>query len=74
MSGVRSRSTQRGGIENFNEIRLEDKKGGEQVIIHAEKDILQSVGKDMKEYVGQDRHLKVVCNQMELVGGDKHST
>lgn len=37
-SGIKSRSTKSGSDENFNEIRFEDKKGEEEVYIHAEKD------------------------------------
>src|SRR5690606_40039924 len=37
-SGIKSRSSKGGGTENFNEIRMEDKKGEELLYIHAEKD------------------------------------
>src|SRR5437016_1347228 len=37
-SGVKSRSSKGGGTDNFNEIRFEDKKGSEQIVIHAAKD------------------------------------
>ena len=37
-SGIKSRSSKGGDTENFNEIRFEDKKGSEEVYIHAEKD------------------------------------
>ncbi|MDZ4779010.1 MAG: type VI secretion system tip protein TssI/VgrG [Planctomycetia bacterium] len=37
-STIKSRSTLKGAEENFNEIRFEDKKGSEEVYIHAEKD------------------------------------
>ena len=36
-SGIKSRSSPKGGGANFNEIRFEDKKGAEQLYIHAEK-------------------------------------
>ena len=36
-SGVKTRSTLNGTPANFNEIRFEDKKGQEQLYIHAEK-------------------------------------
>ena len=36
-SGVKTRSSKSGTPENFNEIRFEDKKGSEEVYIHAEK-------------------------------------
>ncbi|WZP00786.1 type VI secretion system tip protein TssI/VgrG [Isosphaeraceae bacterium EP7] len=37
-SGLKTRSTPQGGPENFNELRFEDKKGSEQVYMHAERD------------------------------------
>lgn len=38
-SGIKSRSSKGGGGDNFNEIRFEDKKGSEEIYIHAEKDL-----------------------------------
>jgi type VI secretion system secreted protein VgrG len=37
-SGIKSRSTKGGGSEDFNEFRFEDKKGSEQIYLHAQKD------------------------------------
>lgn len=37
-SGIQSRSTLKGESNNFNELRFEDKKGSEQIYVHAEKD------------------------------------
>lgn len=37
-SGTKSRSSTGGGSSNFNEFRFEDKKGSEQIYLHAEKD------------------------------------
>jgi len=36
-TGIKTRSSKGGGAANFNEIRFEDKKGSEQVFLHAEK-------------------------------------
>ncbi|MEJ0035903.1 MAG: type VI secretion system tip protein TssI/VgrG [Gammaproteobacteria bacterium] len=38
-SGVKSRSSASGTAENFNELRFEDKKGSEEIYLHAEKDM-----------------------------------
>ncbi len=54
-SGVKSRSSMGGGVANFNEIRFEDKKGSEQVFIHAEKNLDTEVEKDETRWVGNDR-------------------
>ncbi|WP_051670754.1 type VI secretion system Vgr family protein [Bryobacter aggregatus] len=37
-SGIKSRSTPKGGSDDFNEFRFEDKKGSEQIYLHAQKD------------------------------------
>jgi type VI secretion system secreted protein VgrG len=67
---IKSNSTKGGG--GFNEFRFEDKKGEEQVFIHAEKDEDIRVKNDAKEFIGNERHLIVKADQLEKVGGDKH--
>lgn len=77
LSGFRSRSTENAGT--FNEIRFEDKKGEEQLFIHAAKNQDISVTKDCFETVGADRHLtikqdqhtKVKNSRFESIGADK---
>ena len=69
-SAVKSYSSKGGG--GFNEIRFEDRKGDEQVFIHAQKDEDIRVEKDLREWVGQDSHLIVKRDQVEKVEGDKH--
>lgn len=69
-SALKSLSSKGGG--GFNEFRFEDKKGDEQIFIHAEKDQHNRVKKDTREWVGQDRHLIVIRDQFEQVQGDKH--
>jgi len=69
-STVKSMSSKGGG--GFNEIRLEDKKGSEQVFIHGEKDEDIRIKNDAREWIGQDRSLIVIRDQMEKVGRDKH--
>ena len=60
------------GGQGFNEIRFEDKKGKEQVFIHAERNQDVRVKKDSFEYVGDNRHLFVKKDQFESITGDKH--
>lgn len=45
-SGFKSRSSKGGGEANFNELRFEDKKGAEEVYLHAEKDFTRVVEND----------------------------
>ncbi len=54
-SGIKSRSSKGGTGDNFNEIRFEDKKGSEEVYIHAEKDQNNVVENDETTDVGNDR-------------------
>lgn len=53
-SGIKSRSSKGGTFANYNEVRFEDKKGSEQVLIHAEKDLTLEVENDMTSWVGHD--------------------
>src|SRR4030095_13896279 len=69
-STIKSDSSKGGG--GFNEIRFEDKKGDEQVFIHAEKDMDLRVKEDSREFVGQNRNLIIKADQKELVEADKH--
>jgi type VI secretion system secreted protein VgrG len=71
-STVKSYSSKGGG--GFNEIRFEDKKGSEQIFLHAEKQQDNRVKKDSLEWVGNERHLIVKKDQIEQVEGDKHLT
>jgi len=71
-STIKSDSSLGGG--GFNEIRFEDKKGQEQVFIHAERNKDIRVEKDTFEWVGDERHLVVNTNQMEEVKADKSLT
>ncbi len=54
-SGIKSRSSKSGGSEDFNEIRFEDKKGEEEVYIHAQKNLKTVVENDEARDVGHDR-------------------
>jgi type VI secretion system secreted protein VgrG len=56
-SGIKSRSTPGGGPANFNEIRFEDKKGHEQLIIHAENAMSESVEGSQNITVGGNRSI-----------------
>jgi type VI secretion system secreted protein VgrG len=60
------------GGQGFNEIRFEDKKGEEQLFVHAEKNEDIRVKNDTMEWIGNDRHLIVKKDQIESVEGDKH--
>jgi type VI secretion system secreted protein VgrG len=81
-SGIKSRSSKGGGSANFNEIRFEDKKGSEQVYIHAEKnqdnvvenDETTDVGHDRTEKVGRDEKITIGNDRTEKVGNNESIT
>lgn len=66
-SGIKSRSSKGGSPSNFNEIRMEDKKGSEQLYIHAEKDLQQVVENDQTTTVGHDQTTTVKNDQTTTV-------
>jgi type VI secretion system secreted protein VgrG len=66
----KSYSSKGGG--GFNEFRVEDKKGKEQIFINAERNKDIRIKNDRYETVGNDSHFIVATDQLEQVGGDKH--
>jgi type VI secretion system secreted protein VgrG len=70
-SGIKSRSTKGGGPANFNELRFEDKKGAEQVYLHAEKDQLIEVENDETHEVGHDRKKDIKHDETTTVGNNR---
>jgi type VI secretion system secreted protein VgrG len=53
-------------------VRFEDKKGDEQILVQAEKDIDLYVKNDSREWVGRDRHLIVTRDRIEEIQRDEH--
>ena len=74
-SGIKSRSSKGGQPAHFNEIRFEDKKGAEQVYIHAEKNLdsvvenceSHSVGANRTKTIGHDETTHVKHDRTETV-------
>ena len=73
-SGIKSRSSKGGGSANYNEIRFEDKKGSEQILVHAEKDLLTEVENDETRTVGHDRNTTVTNDDTTTINHDKSLT
>jgi type VI secretion system secreted protein VgrG len=69
MSTLKSDSSK--GSGGFNEIRFEDKKGDEQIFIHAEKNIDIRVKNDRFETVSNNRHLHVEKDKFEHVDNNR---
>ncbi|HME68913.1 MAG TPA: type VI secretion system tip protein TssI/VgrG [Myxococcota bacterium] len=68
-TGIKSRSSKGGG--GFNEIRLEDKKGAEEVFIHAQKDENIVIGNNKTEQVGKDETITIQNDRTETVVGNE---
>lgn len=67
-STVKSNSTL--GGEGFNEIRFEDKKGKEQIFVHAQRNVDLQVKQDMMERIGNDRHVVIGWKKDGETGGN----
>ena len=72
ISTLKSNSSK--GGEGFNEIRFEDKKGDEQIFIHAEKNLDIRVKNDRFETIENDRHLVVENDKFEHVDNNRNET
>jgi type VI secretion system secreted protein VgrG len=72
-STFKTRSSEGGGADNYNELRFEDKTGSEQIFLRGEKDFDTRLKNDIREWVGNNRSLIVTQDQMEKAGGDLHS-
>ncbi len=70
-SAYKSMSSKGGG--GFNEIRFEDKKGSEQVFIHAQKNLDTRVKNNEFKNIEKDLHLVVEQNHFEHIKNDHHT-
>lgn len=78
-SGIKSRSTKGGSPTDFNEIRMEDSKGKEQLYVHAQRNLDSVVEADESRVVGHDRNTRignndsrfVVNNDKQVIGGNQ---
>lgn len=71
-SGIRTRSSKGGTLNNFNEILFEDKAGAELLSVQAEKDRKLLVKNDNSETVGNNETINVTKDRTLVVG--QHST
>ena len=62
------------GPRGFNELRIEDKAGEEEIFVHAEKDVNVHVKNDWKEHILHERHQTVDRNTHGEVRGETHIT
>jgi type VI secretion system secreted protein VgrG len=66
-SGVRTKSTLKGGADDFNELRFEDKKEAELIYVQAQKDMQTLVKNDERRNVKHDRTTVITNNEEKTV-------
>lgn len=65
-STIKTLSSKGGG--GFNELRFEDKKGDEEIFLHAQKDLQLRTGNNRTENIGTDSNLTIGKNRLESIG------
>ena len=65
-STIKTLSSKGGG--GFNELRFEDKKGNEEIFVHAQKDLQLRTGNNRTENIGVDCNLTIGKNRVESIG------
>lgn len=73
-SGLKSRTSLDGSAENFNELSFEDKKGAEQIYLHAEKDLQVVVENNRVTTVQKDDQCTVKNDLTVTVSGKETRT
>ncbi len=62
------------GGGGYNELRIEDKKGAEQIYLHAQRDWDENIEHDQKIRVGHERHDTVEANSYTELKAEEHLT
>ncbi|UIP32704.1 type VI secretion system tip protein VgrG [Stutzerimonas kunmingensis] len=62
------------GGGGYNELRIEDRKGAEQIYIHAQRDWDENIEHDQKIRVGHERHDTVEANSYSEFRAEEHRT
>ncbi|MDX1366243.1 type VI secretion system tip protein TssI/VgrG [Pseudomonas sp.] len=62
------------GGGGYNEVRIEDKKGEEQIYLHAERDWDENIEHDQKIRIGHERHDTVEANSYSEFKAEEHRT
>ncbi|MGK9066496.1 type VI secretion system Vgr family protein [Stutzerimonas chloritidismutans] len=60
------------GGGGYNELRIEDRKGAEQIYIHAQRDWDETIEHDQKIRVGHERHDTVEANSYSELKAEEH--
>ncbi|WP_229414274.1 type VI secretion system Vgr family protein [Zemynaea arenosa] len=73
-SGILTRSSMGGAAAHANALRFEDRKGAEEVWLHAERDQRIEVEHDESHWVGHDRRKTIDANETVHVKGNRTET
>ena len=60
------------GGGGYNELRIEDKKGQEQIYLHAQRDWDENIEHDQRIRIGNERHDTVEANSHTEIRGEEH--
>jgi len=74
VSTIKSRSSKGGAATDFNELRFEDLKGSEYLLMQSQKDKLEFVKETLRTEIGKDQHHIVKKDRKEKVEGEFHLT
>ena len=69
-STLKTNTTKGGG--GFNEIRIDDNSGKEQIFVHGQKDLHIRIKNDVFETIVNDRHVSVKNEHVSEIGADNH--
>ncbi len=68
-TGIVSRSTKLAGqAQNASQLTFDDQRGAERVMIHAERDMQQTVERNSSTAVGQDQNISVESTSTSVIG------
>ena len=62
------------GGGGYNELRIEDRKGAEQIYLHAQRDWDENIEHDQKIRIGHERHDTVEANSYSEFKAEEHRT
>ena len=62
------------GGNGYNELRIEDRKGAEQIYLHAQRDWDENIEHDQKIRIGHERHDTVEANSYSEFRAEEHRT
>ncbi len=62
------------GGDGYNELRIEDRKGAEQIYVHAQRDWDENIEHDQKIRIGHERHDTVEANSYSEFKAEEHRT